>query len=137
MANRFGQLVDTTQSGGLNVCEFWLCLLVFNERMWQKSPDFVLTDEEMQALIRKAFPTRTWSKGLTAVVRWRASYNRGGLLHGSKPKEPSRRYTRVVSSVVRWEPGIRRSAWPTKPSRGLSKLVGVEHVVSGIPPEAV
>lgn len=135
MGNRFGQLVNTKSSGGLSVAQFWARVLEVNEMYWERYPDYALTDEGIQALVFKAFPDRAWSKGLGSVVRYRSSYNRGGLTDGAKPKSPSFRYTRESGHIVRWEPGKSRVRWSVKASGDLSGRVQVSDIVAGILPK--
>lgn len=134
MGNKFGQIVDTRDSGGLSVRQFWVRVLEVNEMYWHTSPMHVLTDEEIQALVLKAFPSRAWSKGLGSAVRYRASYNRGGLTDGVKPRNVSFRYTREAGRVVRWEAGKRRSLWESKLCNSRSSSVQVSDIVAGLIP---
>ena len=137
MGNKFGQIVDTTFSGGLSVKEFWVQILEVNEKYWRDTPEFVLTDEEIQALVLKAFPSRTWSRSLGSAVRYRASYNRGRLIPGSKPAGTSYRYTREVGRVVRREARKSRSQRDSKPCNSCSSSVQVCHILMGVAPKSV
>lgn len=115
MANRYGQLVDSTRSGGLTVSEFWARLLQYNEMLWKTGVRFVLSDTQMGNLLVEAFPSREWSHGMRDAPRYRSSFNRGTLT-GKIPKSLSFRYSRSETRVLRWEPGTPRKQWRSKRS---------------------
>jgi len=129
MANPFGQLVDTSRSGGLSIADFWVSLLRWNEQQWDADPSLVLIDEQMKDLVLAAFPSRNWSKGLVAADRYRQGYNRGDFT-GVRPHLSSCRYIRQGAFLIRRVPGIQRNGWPGKLALPTTSFVQVTDIVS-------
>lgn len=136
MANRFGQLVDTKASGGLTIAKFWTRILEVNEFYWKEAPDYVMTDEDLQLVVQKAFPSRSWSKGMLSSVRYRAAYNRGGLTEGTIPMLVSYRYSRELGRVVRWEAARPRAQWTSKPCQSRADRIQVSDIIAGTVPKS-
>lgn len=96
MGNPRGQPVDTTQSGGLNVREFWTALFRQNEKLYAAHRlTEILTDTEISEAMLAAFPDRIACSLMRQVVRVRAAYNRGIWSRGVRPRVQSRRYRRI------------------------------------------
>jgi hypothetical protein len=96
MGNPKGQPVDTTQSGGLNVREYWTQLFQQNEELFRAHRYVdILTDIEITEAMFSAFPDRIVSALMKQVVRVRGVYNRGVWFNGMRPRLQSRRYRRI------------------------------------------
>lgn len=96
MGNPRGQPVDTTQSGGLNVREYWAALFRQNEKLFAAHRlSEVLTDAEITEAMFAAFPDRVACSLMRQVVRVRGVYNRGDWFGGMRPQPQSKRYRRI------------------------------------------
>jgi hypothetical protein len=119
--NPRGQIVCTKKSWGMSMREFWVNLFIWNEIHWDCDPSQVLTDEEIEAHVAKAYPDRAWSKNLAQVQRHRAAFNRGKLMKGRLPAKPSFPYTRVGDKVFRAVWGTPKEKWLFKEAKRLKE----------------
>jgi len=90
-----GQIVDTSKSRGLGVCETWVILFEKNENNFKTGKlNKVMNDEQITKAMFKAFPDRKSSKILSLTNKVRGRYNRGALTKGKKPKIKSCQYVK-------------------------------------------
>jgi hypothetical protein len=102
MPNPYGQIVDTSHSGGLRIREYWSKLFRENEVAWQAGLlHAILIDEEITAEMYRAFPSHNYSVVFKRLGRVRAEYNRGAWTKGVKPVFRSFRYKRTAATVQR------------------------------------
>lgn len=99
--NPYGQIVDTSASGGLKVNEMWAKLFRDNEKAFEEDRSAaVLLDEVIAQEMHLAFPSRQ-SHSFTRVKEARINYNRGiGFPSGLPPIVQSFRYLRDAQGKV-------------------------------------
>lgn len=74
--NPYGQQIDRSHSGGLNLRAFYAVVFAWNEDRWKKGK-VPLTDERIACVVREAFPCREWGRGHgLCPSRYRTEYNR-------------------------------------------------------------
>lgn len=104
MSNPYGQKICTKHSHGLGIKEYWVYMFQQNEKLWRETPAQARTDEDLSQEVLRAFPDRSWSKGMVATARHRAAYNRGLYTLGEKPQPPAGRYERKLNALIRFGP---------------------------------
>ena len=99
MANPMGQIVDTSHSHGLRVCELWCLLFADNERFWEREEVVrILSDPQITLAMRNAFPRRQ-CQVFGQVNKVRLDYNQGRL--GVLPVRRSYAYRKHGNQVIR------------------------------------